>query len=106
MAELQAQEGALRTQKFQLEAAIVENKLDRPDVAYVQGVWSRFIELWDEATEDERNELLPLLVKRVELIEKQRGFVRLSFASQNPRRFQNATSDNVLINSNLGAGKS
>ena len=39
----------------------------------------RFTQLWNAATEAERAELLPLLVKQVEMKDKERGIVRLVF---------------------------
>ena len=91
-------------QRRQLEAKIAETRIQRPDPEQVQGWFRDFIRLWDMATEEERMRLLPLIVDRVEMHEKERGFCRLRFTVQNPRLLRVATSENVVINSSLGAG--
>ena len=102
--ELQTQQQALQTEHYQITARMAESKLSRPDAGYVQSVWKRFLELWEEATEEERNKLLPLLVERVDMTEKERGICRLVFMPANPRLLESPTSHYVVINSSLGAG--
>jgi hypothetical protein len=45
----------------------------------IQARWSRFLELWEEAAEAERTQLLPLLIDRLDMIEKEREKSRLIF---------------------------
>src|SRR5437870_8863435 len=64
---------ALEVERIQLEAAQRELEADvasrqkqRPDVQQVCQLWSQFSELWQRATDEERSELMQLLVERVE----------------------------------------
>lgn len=102
---LEGEQDALTEELRRLKAKEIETCLARPDVAQVQALWGRFLELWEKATEDERCELLPLLVERVEMTEKERGFCDLSFQSENPRFFDRFHSHSVLVNSSKGAGR-
>lgn len=83
----------------------MEMRLARPNAAQVQALWSKFLKLWERATEEERCQLLPLLVERVEMTEKERGFCDLAFQAQNPRSLTNSFDGNVLVNSVQGAGR-
>ncbi len=102
--ELEAERLHLEQAKLTVEKQIAESKIARPEAVYVQSLWSRFMELWEEATDAERAELLPLLVERVEMQEKERGYCRLLFAAHHPRLLPASTSRNVEINYDLGAG--
>ncbi len=104
MAELQEQEQTLKIEQMETQRQIREAKLARPDVGYVQRLWKRFLSLWEAATEEERTALLPLLVERIDLTEKERGVVRLSFSAGDPRSDHFATSNYVASESKMGAG--
>ena len=77
----------------------------RPKTPLSQQFLKDFLRLWDAATGEEKQRLMPLIVDRVEMHEKERGFCRLLFTAQNPRLLSAATSKNVVINSRLGAGR-
>lgn len=102
--ELEAERAGAVQQRQQLEARIAETKIKRPEAAEVQAWFADFLRLWEAATEEERQRLMPLIVDRVEMHEKERGFCRLSFTVQNPRSMQFSTSKNVVINCSQGAG--
>ncbi|MCW3059095.1 MAG: hypothetical protein JWQ02_916 [Capsulimonas sp.] len=63
----------------------------------------RFTDLWEAATAEERNTLTPLLVERVNMTEKERGAVRLSFVPADPRLLYSTTSHNAVSNFKMGA---
>ncbi len=102
--ELQEQQQALQAEQYELAARRGESHIVRPDKEYVQATWSRFIELWEDADDQERHTLMPLLVERVDMTEKERGTCRLSFVPADPRLLHSATSNYVAINSSMGAG--
>lgn len=102
--ELEAERLHLEQARLTVEKQIAECKIARPEADYVRSLWSRFMVLWEEATEQERTELMPLLVERIEMKEKERGYCRLLFAAQHPRLLNPSTPSNVEINYNLGAG--
>lgn len=91
--------GALADELRRLEVKQAETRLSRPDVAKAQALWGRFLELWEKGTDEERCQLMPMLVERVEMTEKERGFCDLSFQAEKPRFFQQSPSNNVLVNS-------
>ena len=94
----------LAVEQGQLERRLTESHLQRPDRAQVQAHWNQFLTIWEVASEEEKAKLLPLIVDRVEMREKERGFCRLWFSLQNPRPRDLATSMNVVIRSQMGAG--
>lgn len=102
--ELEAERAALTDEQRRLEGRQRETRLARPDAAQVQALWGKFLKLWEKATEEERCQLLPLLVERVEMTEKERGFCDLAFQAQNPRSLAAFPDGNVLVNSVQGAG--
>jgi site-specific DNA recombinase len=61
----------------ELEAAQVRRTLPRPDAATIAGLWSGFLERWAALSEEERVELLPLVVDRVDFSAKNEGAMRL-----------------------------
>ncbi|MGI4788810.1 MAG: recombinase family protein [Janthinobacterium lividum] len=83
--ELENERLGLEVERERLEAQIRETDIQRPDLGQVQAWWGEFVELWDAATDEERQRLVPLLVERVEITEKERGFCRLVFTAQKPR---------------------
>ena len=102
--ELEEERAALSDERRRVEAKQAETRLARPNVAEVQALWGGFLRLWEKATEEERCQLLPLLVERVEMTEKERGFCDLAFQSQNPRSLIAPLDGNVLVNSCYRAG--
>ena len=101
---LEGEQNTLTEELRRLKVKEMETRLARPDAAQVQALWGRFLELWEKATEDERCELMPLIVERVEMTEKERGFCDLSFQTAKPRFFGPDYSNDVLVNSQMGAG--
>jgi len=104
--ELEEERTRLAAEQGQLELKITESQLQRPDAALVQGYWKQFLTIWEVASEEERGRLMPLVVERVELTEKERGFCRLVFQPQIPRSGSFSTSGNVVVSSQMGAANS
>ncbi len=102
--ELQVQQGKLQTEQFQIQARMEETKLARPNAGMVQATWARFLELWEAATEDERNKLLPMLIERVDMTEKERGTCRLVFMPTDSALTSEPHISLCGINSELGSG--
>ena len=102
--ELEEEHVRLAAEQGQLERKMTEARLQRPDPALVQAHWKGFLTLWEVASEAERGKLMPLIVERVELTEKERGFCRLVFQPEIPRSGDFSTSGNVVVNSPMGAG--
>ncbi len=82
---------------------MTESCLQRPDTALVQAYWKEFLAIWEVASEVERGKLMPLIVERVELTEKERDFCRLEHQPEIPRPHDFSTSGNVVVNSPMGA---
>ncbi len=86
----------LETERLPLEAACRELEGSahstikrRADVEEVCSYWKRWIELWGEATDEEKTDLMGLLVDRVEMRDKERGACRISLIPQAPsHRFE------------------
>ncbi len=83
--ELENERLGLEVERERLEAQMRDTDIQRPDLGQVQAYWGEFVELWDTATDEERHRLIPLLVERVEMTEKERGSCRLVFSAQKPR---------------------
>lgn len=45
-------------------------KWRRPSAAEIQGIWDSLLDLWEDACDEERTEILSSVVKRVEIKEK------------------------------------
>ncbi len=104
--ELEEEHIKLAAEQGQLERKMTESRLQRPDTALVQAYWKEFLTIWEVASEAERGKLMPLIVERVELTEKERGFCRLVFQPEIPRSDNFFTSGNVVVSSPMGAGRS
>ena len=102
--ELEAERTKLAGEQGQLERKITESRIARPDTAQVQAHWNEFLTIWEVASDEEKAKLLPLIVERVEVTEKERGFCRLIFQPEIPRSRNFSTSGNVVVNSKMGAG--
>jgi site-specific DNA recombinase len=102
--ELETERANIVEQQRQVQAKVAETRLERPDAEQVQEWFRNFLRLWDTATEEERSQLLPLIVGKVEMAEKERGSVRLLFAEQKPRFLRKSHSDSVVFNSRTRAG--
>ncbi len=97
--ELEEERARLLEEQPRLEAEKAETRLDRPDAAQVQALWGRFLRLWEAATDEEKTKLMPLLVERVVMTEKERGICELLFSADTAPPWNASTSSNVLINS-------
>jgi site-specific DNA recombinase len=104
LTELQIQTSALQTEKYQLEARNAESRLNRPNAELLRAQWQQVIAVWDAGTDEEKANLLPLIVNRVSMTQKERGLVRLSFSAINPRLLHVPTSENVVFVPSRGAG--
>jgi hypothetical protein len=58
--------------------------------------------VWEKANEVQRQQLVPCIVERVDLVEKERATVTLSLIGFNSPLHENAVSENVIINSKMG----
>jgi hypothetical protein len=101
--ELQSKRDALLLDKEKTERKIAAGKLKSPDADKVRGYWKRFLEVWEEASEEERNELMPLIVEKIVLKDKNRGVCRLNFFATKPRFSNSFAHSDVANYSNLGA---
>ncbi len=102
--ELEQEKIGLQEERNKIAGQIADTRINRPDVEQVQSLWQRFAELWEKGTEDDRAELMPLLVERVEMIGKEHGIARLVFDAKIGAKMKNPTSYNVGLTSGLGAG--
>ncbi len=101
--ELETERIKLAGEQGQLEKKITASRIARPDTAQVQAHWNEFLTIWEVASDEEKAKLLPLIVERVEVTEKERGFCRLVFQPEIPRSRNFSTSGNVVVNSKMGA---
>ena len=102
--ELELEKSRLVEEQRRLEAEKAETRLARPDEGQVQALWGRFLRLWEAATEEEKTKLMPLLVERVVMTEKERGICELLFSSDTTLLRNTSTPCNVLVNSTNRAG--
>lgn len=103
--ELETERANIVEQQRQVQAKVAETRLERPDAGQVQEWFQNFLRLWDCATEEEKNELLPLIVGRVEMTEKERGFCAAKSKRQEPRSLRKSHSDGVVFNNRERAGR-
>lgn len=89
--DLEKQQKTIQAEKAELAQRIHASEIRRPSVEDVQKVWGRFTELWEKATEEEREALMPLLVDRVDMEQKERGNARLLISAAFPRSFVGLT---------------
>lgn len=75
--KVEAEKQAVCEQLAQVEQEIEVATVKRPTAAQVQEVWSEMLALWDEGTEEERQELTAAFVTRVEVKEKDRASMEL-----------------------------
>ncbi len=102
--ELEDERARLVEEQRRLEAEKAETRLDRPDAGQVQALWGRFLQLWEAATDEEKAKLMPLLVERVTMTEKERGICELLFSADTAPSRNALTSKDVLVNSMNRAG--
>lgn len=76
---LEDEKSRLEAKLTNIERAALGSKIERPSVEQVCALWSRFANIYRSATDDERSQLMPMIVKEVVLTEKERGTVRLNF---------------------------
>gem|GEM_PF-1046576 len=85
--ELEEELGKLQQERARLEQESVSLSGSRPDANRIASVWSRFMELWQDFTEEERTEVLSLMVEHVVISEKDKesrkvkGTMRLNLTS-------------------------
>ena len=64
-----------------IESRIAASTAQRPDEEALRALWGAFLANWEYLTEGERTELLPLLVERVTMEEKEKGTLHLYLQS-------------------------
>lgn len=74
---LEAERFSRQQEKLELEKEIAADSLRRPDAKSVQAVFAGVSQLWEHATEEERIQLMSLVVGKVEMKDKEHGNVRL-----------------------------
>lgn len=94
---LEQEQNGLAEERRRLEREIEETRIQRPNPEMVRAFWSRTVELWEKASEDQRCQLLPLVVERVEVVEKERASCRFLFSPAEGASF-------CGINSRVGSG--
>ncbi len=60
-----------------VDAQIVLDTVARPTATQVQAIWGEFLDLWEEATEEERKTLMARFVRRVEVTDKHRASLQI-----------------------------
>lgn len=75
--KVEAEKQGVSEQLARVEQEIELATVKRPTVAQVQEAWSEMLSLWDEGTEEERQELAATFVTRVEVKEKDRASMEL-----------------------------
>lgn len=96
--QLEAERLALDLRVRELEGQIGASRKTRPSKEFVCAQWAAIIELWEEATEEERTEIMQGMVKQVEMGQKEEGTCELAVSPQVPSRWFELTTQ-------LGAGK-
>ncbi len=75
--KVEAEKEAICQQLAQADKEIEVSTVKRPSASQVQEVWSEMIDVWDDVTEEERQELMASFVTRVEIKEKDRASMGL-----------------------------
>ena len=75
--KVEAEKQGVSEQLARVEQEIELATVKRPTAAQVQEAWSEMLSLWDEGTEEERQELAATFVTRVEVKEKDRASMEL-----------------------------
>ena len=81
---LEAERTSLTTERVRLEVKQAENGQRRPQAKEVAALWANFMELWEEMTEEERTQVMGLLVERVDIHTKEEGTCKIRFSGQVP----------------------
>lgn len=88
----------IEQQLNQVDDEIAASTFQRPTAQQVQVVWSRLIDLWEEASEEERAEIMQAIVQEVVVEEKTRvSLVLTSIPETHEVKF--------AINKEMGAGR-
>ena len=74
----------MTTERVRLEVKQAENGQRRPDAKEVAALWANFLGLWQEMTEEERTQVMGLLVERVDILTKEEGTCKIRFSGQVP----------------------
>lgn len=77
LVEIEEQRDAIEAELRRLDAEIKASTFKRATADEVQGFWSEFTALWPELTEAEKKEAIGLVVKRIEVKEKDRIYLEL-----------------------------
>lgn len=83
---LEEERFALQQEKQRITREIAAARVTRPTVTDVHRLFGRFAELWKAATEQERAELLPLLVGEVRMETKEKGSLQILLNLRSPLR--------------------
>ncbi len=72
-AELSAVEQLLAAADIAMDLTTIT----RPTAAEIQGVWSEFLDLWEEATATERKTMMSRFVRRVDVTDKNKASLQI-----------------------------
>ncbi len=92
------EKGLLLQQMEELDEQIAKSTVKRPTAGMVQRVWQKFLALWEYASEEERSDLMRLLVKEVQVQKNDSVDLHL-----NP--IADFSEFKVRINSKIGSGE-
>jgi hypothetical protein len=92
----------LGRKQCELEEEVEVSPFNRPNAERICWEWSRVTELWEGATDEEREELMQAMVIRVEMDEKEEGTCEVALMPQVPC----LASDWLGLTSRMGAGRS
>ena len=79
---LEQERVTLEAEKNRLETVTVRQR--RTDAKHVAELFSKFTELWEEMTDEEKEQVMQLLVERVDIHSKEEGTCKIRFSGQVP----------------------
>jgi recombinase/recombinase-like zinc beta ribbon protein len=97
LAKLEDEQAMVEEQLARVEADLEQATVKRPTAAQVQAAWTRLLDLWGDATEEERETILQALVKCVVANEKGRVLLELVPVPE-------AHGQMFALNADMGAG--
>ena len=68
---------SLEAERADFESQKAAQTQQRPDVKHVAGLLTRFVTLWEDMTDEEREQAMNLLVERVDIHTKTEGTCRI-----------------------------
>lgn len=95
--ELEQERISITTERLKLESRVTESGKARPDAQHIQALWSRFAELWEGMTDEERETVMQQLVERVDIHTKTEGTCRIRISGQVPRHNVGLTYPNTPL---------